>query len=191
MGVYPRPRKITTFGGPYRVVVTPDGKLAVTAGHGAGNGPDEDCVTIVDLTGDTPRAVDYVKIGAAPESFEISPDGNLLAAVVMNGSSTPAPDPQHSEFGMLTILKREGNTFVPAQRLQVGPIPEQPEERQITGDPRRSILERYPDRAAYVAAIIAAARELVAQGLMLEEDVARCADAAADWGRPRHDVALE
>ena len=38
---------------------------------------------------------------------------------------------------------------------------------------------------------LAAARELVAQGLMLEEDVARCADAAADWGRPRHDVSLE
>ena len=38
------------------------------------------------------------------------------------------------------------------------------------------------DKAAYVAAITAAARELVAQGLMLEEDVARCAEAAADWG---------
>ena len=34
-------------------------------------------------------------------------------------------------------------------------------------------------------------RELVAQGLMLEEDVERCAAAAADWGRPRHDVSLE
>ncbi len=71
------------------------------------------------------------------------------------------------------------------------PFPESPQERQMTGDPRRSILERYPDKAAYVAAITAAARELVAQGLMLEEDVARCAAAAADWGRPRHDVALE
>jgi hypothetical protein len=30
----------------------------------------------------------------------------------------------------------------------------------------------------------------VAQGLMLEEDVQRCADMAADWGRPRHDVSL-
>jgi hypothetical protein len=53
------------------------------------------------------------------------------------------------------------------------------------------VLERYPDKAAYVAAITAAARELVAQGLMLEEDVARCAEAAADWGRPRHDVSLD
>ena len=71
------------------------------------------------------------------------------------------------------------------------PFPESPQERQTTGDPRPSILERYPDKAAYVAAITAAARELVAQGLMLEEDVARCAEAAADWGRPRHDVSLE
>ena len=51
------------------------------------------------------------------------------------------------------------------------PLPELPQERQITGDPRLSILERYPDKAAYVAAVTAAARELVAQGLMLEEDV--------------------
>jgi hypothetical protein len=71
------------------------------------------------------------------------------------------------------------------------PLPESPQERQMTGDPRPSILERYPNKAAYVAAITAAARELVAQGLMLEEDVARCAEAAADWGRPRHDVRLD
>jgi hypothetical protein len=36
-----------------------------------------------------------------------------------------------------------------------------------------------------------AARQLVEQGLMLEEDVERVAAAAADWGRPRHDVRLE
>jgi len=71
------------------------------------------------------------------------------------------------------------------------PFAESPEERQATGDPRPSILERYKDKAAYVAAITAAARELVAHGLMLEEDIERCAASAADWGRPRHDVALD
>jgi alpha/beta hydrolase family protein len=71
------------------------------------------------------------------------------------------------------------------------PFPESRQERQITGDPRLSILERYADKAAYVAAITAAARELVTQGLMLEEDVTRCVEAAADWGRPRHDVSLD
>jgi hypothetical protein len=71
------------------------------------------------------------------------------------------------------------------------PFAETPAECQATGDPRPSILERYPDQASYVAAIIAAARGLVAQGLMLEEDVERCAAAAASWGRPHHIVTLE
>ena len=71
------------------------------------------------------------------------------------------------------------------------PFADTPSERAATGDPRPSMLERYPDKAAYVAAIVAAARELVARGLMLEEDVARCVAAAADWGRPRHAVTLD
>ncbi len=71
------------------------------------------------------------------------------------------------------------------------PFPDTPSERAATGDPRASVLERYADKAAYVAAVTAAARALVTRGLMLEEDVERCAAAAADWGRPRHVVALE
>jgi len=70
------------------------------------------------------------------------------------------------------------------------PLPETPEERRATGDPRRSILERYRDAEAYVKAITTAARQLVEERLMLEEDVERAAGAAADWGRPRHDVRL-
>jgi hypothetical protein len=70
-------------------------------------------------------------------------------------------------------------------------FPEAAEERRMTGDPRLAIAERYPDAAAYVAAITRAARQLAEEGLLLEEDVARAADAAADWGRPRHDVRLD
>jgi len=71
------------------------------------------------------------------------------------------------------------------------PLPETPEERRATGDPRRSILERYRNTEAYIEAIKAAARQLVEEGLMLEEDVERAVAAAADWGRPRHDLRLE
>jgi hypothetical protein len=71
------------------------------------------------------------------------------------------------------------------------PLPETPEERRATGDPRQSILERYPNAQSYVAAITAAARRLLEQGLILEEDVERAANAAANWGRPRHDVRLK
>ena len=68
------------------------------------------------------------------------------------------------------------------------PLPETEAERRMTGDPRRPILERHKDKAAYARAIEAAARKLVAARLMLEEDVPRVVAAAADWGRPRHDI---
>ncbi|MCC6469485.1 MAG: hypothetical protein IT563_14280 [Alphaproteobacteria bacterium] len=70
-------------------------------------------------------------------------------------------------------------------------FPDTPQERAATGDPRRSILERYGDKAGYVRAITEAARRLVAEGFLLEEDVERAAQRAADWGRPRHDVRLD
>ena len=70
------------------------------------------------------------------------------------------------------------------------PLPEDDQVRAATGDPRESILARYGSAEGYVAAIEKAARELVAEGLMLEEDVERCAARAADWGRPLHDVKL-
>jgi hypothetical protein len=70
------------------------------------------------------------------------------------------------------------------------PFPDSAEERAATGDPRRAVLERYRDAAAYVAAIVDAAEALVAEGLMLAEDVARCRQEAAGWGGKRHDIAL-
>lgn len=71
------------------------------------------------------------------------------------------------------------------------PFAETPEERAVTRDPRPSILERYPEAAAYQKAIGEAARRLVADRLMLEEDVERCIAAAANWHAPRHDVGLK
>ena len=63
-------------------------------------------------------------------------------------------------------------------------------ERAATGDPRPSVQARYGDAAGYVAAITAAAEALVAQRLMLAEDVPRVAKAAANWHAPRHEVGL-
>ena len=71
------------------------------------------------------------------------------------------------------------------------PFPDTPAERLATGDPRASILERYPDWRIYVSAITQAARELVAAGLMLEEDMERCARAAERWDPARHVVDIQ
>jgi hypothetical protein len=70
------------------------------------------------------------------------------------------------------------------------PFPESAQERHATGDPRRSILERYASSEDYADAVEAAARDLVKEGLMLEEDVEPAVAAAIDWGRPLHDVRL-
>lgn len=66
------------------------------------------------------------------------------------------------------------------------PLAETPQERAMTGDPRPSIQERFPDGAAYSKAIGDAARRLVAQRHMLEEDVERAIQASANWYAPRH-----
>jgi len=53
-------------------------------------------------------------------------------------------------------------------------------ERLATGDPRRSIEERYPTHESYVGKVRAAAQHLRAQGLLLDEDVQEYIDAAAN-----------
>ncbi len=70
------------------------------------------------------------------------------------------------------------------------PFPESEEEARRRGDPRKPILSRYRSAADYAAAIKKAAEDLVRRGLMLEEDIETAVRAAADWGRPRHDLKL-
>ena len=70
------------------------------------------------------------------------------------------------------------------------PLADTTEERRMTGDPRPSVIERYADAGEYARAIEKAARSLVEEGLLLEEDVERCVAGAANWGRPLHDVKL-
>ena len=70
------------------------------------------------------------------------------------------------------------------------PLPETESVRAATGDPRLSIERRYGDAEGYVAAMVEAAKRLVADGLMLEEDVGRVERRARYWSRPLHDVRL-
>jgi hypothetical protein len=68
------------------------------------------------------------------------------------------------------------------------PLPETPEIRTATGDPRESILSRYKNAKSYIEAIETAARSLVQAGFMLEEDVSRCIARAKNWSTPLHDI---
>ena len=70
------------------------------------------------------------------------------------------------------------------------PLPETDSVRRSTADPRRSIVERYGDSGGYTKAVVAAAKQLVADRLMLKEDVEGVEAQSKDWGRPLHDVRL-
>lgn len=68
------------------------------------------------------------------------------------------------------------------------PLPETEEVARMTGDPRAPITRRHTDADAYAVAIEEAARALIADGLMLEEDLDDTLRLARNWGRPRHAV---
>jgi len=137
-------QKISTYGEPYRCVITPDGELGLTAGQGrALNGIDQDAITVIDLRTKPMRASQHITVGTMPESIEISPNGRLLAAVVMNGSNL-APDSQSlTKNGDVVLLARRGKTFAKTQTLPVGAIPE---GVAFTSDGRYMVVQCHPSR---------------------------------------------
>jgi DNA-binding beta-propeller fold protein YncE len=142
------PRRISVYGQPYRVVITPDGLLALSAGAGFGNALDRDAVSVVDLKfGPQPRTIDYVPIGSTPESMELSPDGKLAAVVVMEGSNLGTDNPFHSSAGAVELLERKGKTFVARQHIPIGRIPE---GVAFTSDGRYLLVECHPDRKIWM-----------------------------------------
>jgi hypothetical protein len=63
------------------------------------------------------------------------------------------------------------------------PFPLDAAERQRTGDPRRAILERYPDRKAYLALVEQMTKLLIADGYLRSEDLPHVVAQAADRWR--------
>ena len=143
-------QKISAYGQPYRVVISSDGELALTAGMGFGNGLDRDAVTVIDLKSKPMRAVDHVTIGSVPESIEISPDGKLLAAVVMNGSNLGPGDPNRRTHGAVVLLARKERTFGVVEEHPIGRIPE---GVAFTSDGKYLVVQCHPDRELWIFSV--------------------------------------
>jgi DNA-binding beta-propeller fold protein YncE len=143
-------QKLSAYGQPYRVVITPDGELALTAGQGFGNGIDHDALTIVDLKSKPMRTTAYVPIGAVPESIDLSPDGKMLAAVLMNGSNLAPGDPNRSTNGRLVLLARRGKTFAVVEEHPIGRIPE---GVAFTSNGAYLVLQCHPDRELWIFSV--------------------------------------
>ena len=136
-------RKISTYGRPYRVIFTPDGELALTAGQGFGNGTDVDALTVIRRRADEFQTTDFVPLGSGPETVEISPDGRLVVALLMNGSNLAPGAPGYRDHGQLVILTRRGETFVRTQVISTARIPE---GVAFTPDGKQLVVQAHPDR---------------------------------------------
>ena len=142
-------RRISVYGQPYRCVVTPDGQLGLTAGQGFGKGGlDADALSVIDMN--KLQMIDLVPLATGPESIEISPDGRLLAAVLMAGSNLATNDPQRTPHGKLIMLARRDRSFVKVQALDTGAIPE---GVAFSPDGRRLVVQAHEARQLIVYAV--------------------------------------
>ncbi len=116
---------LPTFPFPYNVVVSPDGKLAITADNG-GNGSSDgslDAVSVFDLQGEHPHGIAHITVGDAPEGLAMAPNGKYAVVVSVNGSNNPQAWFYH-KTGEVTLLKIDGTTVTPGKTVQVGALPE-------------------------------------------------------------------
>jgi hypothetical protein len=111
----------------------------------------------------------------------VDADGNEVAGIVHPQIAVPLATHtgwtrRHPDIGGEDQLLVFGGATIPLPRTQ--------REREASGDPRRSIAERYASRADYLEQARQAGRRLVTQRHLLEEDVEVCVELAArlwDW----------
>ena len=110
---------------PYNVVVTPNGKLAMTNDNGGAGSSDGnvDTVSVIDLEANPPRVIDKVVVGDGPEGMAMSPKGDLAVSAILSGSNNKKAFFYHKN-GSLSILKIDGKKVTKIQDIEVGGLPE-------------------------------------------------------------------
>jgi hypothetical protein len=106
----------------------------------------------------------------------VDEDGNELGGIRLPDVSVPVAsnagwNVRHRDIG-------GGNQMIGLTGSSI-PFSATRAQRQASGDPRKSIEERYASREDYLARVKRAAQELVAQRYLLEEDVERVVEQAA------------
>jgi hypothetical protein len=112
---------------------------------------------------------------------QVDADGNETSGIRMPGIQAPLGtfagwNLRSREIGAPDELFSMVGSYIPFARTKA--------DREKNKDPRRSIEERYSSRADYLKTVESAARNLVAGGYLLEQDVARLLErGAAEWDR--------
>jgi DNA-binding beta-propeller fold protein YncE len=111
---------------PYNVVVTPNGKIALTSDNGNSGASDGsvDTTSVIDLEANPPRIIDRVVVGDGPEGLAMSPKGDLAVAAILRGSNSSKKVFFYNKNGSLAILKIDGKKVTKTQDIEVGGLPE-------------------------------------------------------------------
>jgi hypothetical protein len=110
---------------------------------------------------------------------QVDADGNEVAGIRMPELAVPVATYTgwnlfNEKSGPTKVLASMQGSFIPLARSKT--------DRETSGDPRRSIEERYRSRDQYLAEITKAANDLVSKGYLLKNDVPRIvAQAGTRW----------
>jgi DNA-binding beta-propeller fold protein YncE len=104
---------------PYGLDISKDGSVAVVANIGRGGG-DTDTVSVIDMKATPIRVVETIPVGQTPEGIKLSPDGKLLAVVIMNGSNKPKESPFFADAGKLLLYRVEGMRLIGLAAAWIG-----------------------------------------------------------------------
>jgi DNA-binding beta-propeller fold protein YncE len=129
---------------PYNVVVTPNGKIALTSDNGAAGSSDGsvDTSSVIDLEANPPRIIDRVVVGDGPEGLAMSPKGDLAVSVILRGSNTKNAF-FYQKNGSVSVLKIDGKKVTKVGDVEVGGLPE---AAQFTPDGKYILVGNYLDQ---------------------------------------------
>lgn len=114
----------------------------------------------------------------------VDKDGNELAGIPLPFITVPLAthlgwNLRHPDIGGAGQVLSTGGASGGTLRGSTIPFPATQEEREASGDPRRSIEERYASRSQYLDLVKRAAETLIAQRYLMEEDLESLAGQAA------------
>jgi DNA-binding beta-propeller fold protein YncE len=129
---------------PYNVVVTPNGKIALTSDNGGAGSSDGsvDTASVIDLAANPPRIIDRVVVGDGPEGLAMSPKGDLAVSVILRGSNMKNAF-FYQKNGSISVLKIDGKKVTKTQDIEVGGLPE---AAQFTPDGKYILVGNYLDQ---------------------------------------------
>jgi hypothetical protein len=108
---------------------------------------------------------------------QVDVDGNVTSGLRLPEQSVPLGTYggwafRSESYGQTDTLVSMAGSYIPFAKTQA--------ERQKSGDPRLSLEERYASRAEYLQRVDAAAKKLVTQRYLLQEDVDTIVKSAGD-----------